>query len=118
MTGDLDVRCHVSLPAGISWAGSRTLTLTIEDVTLQDVPAATVARVQIAIDGGSAATGRLGPFALHSAAVDFLRTYNLRAEMDLDSDGRTGTGDLVSTQHCAIAAKTGAQEITVPLQRI
>jgi putative lipoprotein len=109
------VRCYVRLPADAGVRPGARVRVAIEDVSLADVPARTVAAADFP---APSSPGTIGPFELDADLADSRAEYAVRVHVDQTGDGSVAPGDLVSTTRQSISPHAKVADLQIPVTAV
>ena len=95
-----------------------TLYVFLEDTTLADASAVSVAEQVTEGVAYDARTRNVLPFALDGFVPDERAHYTVRALVDLDGDGRVSRGDFVNVESYPVLTWGRPREVTVRVERV
>jgi uncharacterized lipoprotein YbaY len=94
---DSIVEGEIHFPPDAAFVGA-TVHVRLQDVTLADGPARTVAEQTIPNVSHPGSSGGTVAFSLRAGRFDMRARYVVRVHVDVDRDGRVSRGDYISTE--------------------
>ena len=117
MAEDRVVRGEITFDEGAPAFADATAHVQLEDVSTIDAPSLVVAEQVLPNTRRPPPGGRI-EFAITVWNVDERASYNVRALIDLDGDGKTSRGDFVTMQSYPVLTRSHPTEVSIRVRQV
>ncbi len=112
------LRGQVAFDEDVQPFSGATLYVSLEDVSMADESAVTVAELVVKGVAYDPSEGNTLPFTLSGVVVDERAHYTVRVLVDLDGDGRVSRGDFVNAESYPVLTWGRPHEVSVHVERV
>jgi len=117
MAEDRVVRGEITFDEGAPAFVDATAHVQLEDVSTIDAPSLVVAEQVLPNTRRPPPDGRI-EFVIKVWNVDERASYNVRALIDLDGDGKTSRGDFVTMQSYPVLTRSHPTEVSIRVRQV